>query len=283
MQRGRGYTIAAHKANSCVGNVLWHQATLSPSVCQRVRETPYSVVTNGSVIHPLSLNYRSRFFWLRFAPAYGSICTLYNSAPQFTSGIYYNGLCGISSLTPAAFLERQERGQKSSVIWQQQCPLSLLLNSLLLLCFFCSICTPALCATPYFHPHTTNFLLILVSFFPFVVNLIFMGFTVLAQAAPYLPPSRGKGNSWCWFPSPSLSLSSTTHPFVIHFGLIPPVFGDNPNSLLFPLHRLDDIPISTYHIQGKLYTRQTFLFSSSCLLPSFYMWHLFNFLSFSAF
>ena len=78
------------------------------------RETPYSVVTNGSVIHPLSLNYRSQFFWPRFAQAYGSICTLYNSTPQFTSGIYYNGLRAISSLTPAA-LSREARGNKRAV------------------------------------------------------------------------------------------------------------------------------------------------------------------------
>lgn len=40
------------------------------------------------------------------------------------------------------------------------------------------------------------------------------------------------------------------------------VFRDNPNSLLFPLHGLDDTLVSTYHIQGKLYTQQTFLFSA---------------------
>lgn len=104
-------------------------------------------------------------------------------------------------------------------------------------------------------------------FFPFVINLIFMGFTVLAQTAPYLPRSRGKGNSWCWFFSPC-------PPTPLHnsFWINSPVFRDNPNSLLFPLHRLDDIPISTYHIQGKLYTQQTFLFSLlfSCLLSHFH-------------
>lgn len=34
---GKEHTIAAHKANSCVGNVLWHQASPSPSVSQRAR------------------------------------------------------------------------------------------------------------------------------------------------------------------------------------------------------------------------------------------------------
>lgn len=71
--------------------------------------------------------------------------------------------------------------------------------------------------THSFHPHTTFFLpfiCVCVCFFPFVINLIFMAFTVLAQTAPYLPQSRGKGNGWCWF-------FSSSPPSVIHFGLIP--------------------------------------------------------------
>lgn len=78
-------------------------------------ETPYSVVTNGSVIHPLSLNYRFQFFWPHFAQAYGSICTPYNSTPQFTSGIYYNGLDGVSSLTPAALSKEARGGNKRAM------------------------------------------------------------------------------------------------------------------------------------------------------------------------
>ena len=52
-----------------------------------------------------------------------------------------------------------------------------------------------------------------------------------------------------------------------------PVFRDNPNSLLFPLHGLDDILVSTYHIQGKLYTKQTFT-SSPFFLSSLIVFSL---------
>lgn len=152
------------------------------------------------------------------------------------------------------------------------------------LVFFFSICTLALCTTISLHPRTTNFsasiCVCVCVFFPFVINLIFMGFTVLAQTAPYLPRSRGKGNSWCWFFSPC-------PPTPLHnsFWINSPVFRDNPNSLLFPLHRLDDIPISTYHIQGKLYTQQTFLFSLlfSCLLSHFHHAFIFSLSTFCSY
>lgn len=74
-------------------------------------------------------------------------------------------------------------------------------------------------------------------------------------------------------------LLSSAPPLHNSFWINSPVFRDNPNSLLFPLHRLDDIPISTYHIQGKLYTQQTFLFSPLffCLPPSLNFSHSLSF------
>lgn len=119
-------------------------------------ETPYSVVTNGSVIHPLSLNYRFPvfcfFFGPHFAQAYGSICTPYNSTPQFTSGIYYNGLHGVSSLTPAALSKETRGGNKRAM--QSGTPS---VPSNLACLFFFSICNLALHATLAPRPHITIF------------------------------------------------------------------------------------------------------------------------------
>lgn len=142
-------------------------------------ETPYSVVTNGSVIHPLSLNYRFQFFWPHFAQAYGSICTPYNSTPQFTSGIYYNGLDGVSSLTPAA-LSKDTRGET-----KEQCNLAHpQFLQISLVSFFPSV---TLLSVQLSLPTPISLFSLLCACFPFVINLIFMGLTLLAQTTRYLP------------------------------------------------------------------------------------------------
>lgn len=146
-------------------------------------ETPYSVITNGSVIHPLSLNYRSQFFWLHFVKAYGSICKPYNSTPQFTSGIYYNGLGSISSLTLASLSRKIGGGQKSNEIWQLHCPPSVPSN--LSRVFF-----PHLYSSPTISLHSVSHFfhtLCVHVCFPLLLIYFFMAFAVLPQTTPNLP------------------------------------------------------------------------------------------------